>query len=495
MFAIGIELLMRRAIMGQWDSREALGQPREPEWPPHPDRVFMALIAAWGEAGEDASQRNALEWLEKIDAPALAVPLKASKRAPFTSYVPVNDNGSPMGKKGAFGPMGSLPIGRNRQPRQFPTVVPESPIFFLIWNVDLPANLRLGLEKVFELVTYLGHSASPVRIWIENQPPPPTLIPVESGATHSLRMFAGGRLSYLKNRYDAGLRPQPALWQGYAEPNKAEDFKVQDGPFDPGIFVLRQLSGNRRYALESCGIIAEAIRKNLMSRHGPNAPEWISGHAPDGLPSKQLRPAYLPLGFIDHKHADGHLLGVAVVVPRDFEHTERLFDLLSSHDGKNTHEIEPGIPFLSLTVRNPHLDNREIGKLDLQLDERPERHREFSLKTFTWTRPHRIWKTITPIMLPQFPRRGLTAEEVVAKACVDAGFPSPLAVRVSFAPLFRGVPHSRAFHVKPRKDRPPRPLTHAAFEFSVPVRGPVLIGAGRYSGYGACRPMLQENES
>jgi CRISPR-associated protein Csb2 len=60
-------------------------------------------------------------------------------------------------------------------------------------------------------------------------------------------------------------------------------------------------------------------------------------------------------------------------------------------------------------------------------------------------------------------------------------------VRVSLAPLMQGVPHSRDFHVKPRAARPPRPLTHATIEFRVPVRGPVLIGAGRYAGYGACR--------
>lgn len=495
MFAIGIELLMGRAVMGRWDSREALGQPREPEWPPHPDRVFMALVAGWGEAGEDGGQRAALEWLEKLDSPALAVPLAVSKRTPFTSFVPVNDDGSPMGKKGAFTPMGSLPIGRNRQPRQFPAIVPDSPRLFLIWNVDVPANLRAELERVCELVTYLGHSASPVRIWIEDQPPEPTLIPVNSGATHSLRMFAGGRVSYLKKRYDAGLRPQPALWQGYAEPRKTMSEEVHDGPFDPGIFVLRELPGNRRYSLESCGIIAEAIRLELQRRHGTNAPEWISGHAADGSPSKLSRPAYLPLGFVDREHADGHLLGVAVVVPRDFQHTERLIELLGMHDGKNPHEIEAGSPFLSLMIRNPHLANCEIGKLDLELDERPEGRRQFTLKSFTWTHPHRIWKTATPVMLSQLPQRGLTAEEVVARACIDAGYPEPLAVRVSFAPLLRGVPHSRAFHVKPRLNRPPRPLTHAAIEFPMPVRGPVLIGAGRYSGYGACRPLIQEDAS
>ena len=94
------------------------------------------------------------------------MPLEVSRRTSFTSYVPVNDESSPMGKKGPFAPMGSLPIGRNRQPRQFPAVVPESPALFLVWSVDVPANLRPALEKVCGLATYLGHSASPVRIWV-----------------------------------------------------------------------------------------------------------------------------------------------------------------------------------------------------------------------------------------------------------------------------------------------------------------------------------------
>jgi CRISPR-associated protein Csb2 len=276
---------------------------------------------------------------------------------------------------------------------------------------------------------------------------------------------------------------------------------VKDGPFDAGLFALRQIGG-RTFALESCGIVAEAIRQELIRRRDRdprNAPEWLSGHAADGSPSKQPRPAFLPLGFVGSEHADGHLLGVAVAVPRDFEHTEELFRLLGAHDGKNAHEVEAGVPFLSVAVKNPHLQDengkdREIGTLELELDERPEGRRQTTLKSFTWTRPARVWRTVTPVMLPQFPRRGLDAEEVVAKACADAGYPVPVAVRVSLAPLVRGSAHSRAFHVKPRNGRPPRPLTHAAVEFPVPVRGPVLIGAGRYSGYGLCRP-CQEDES
>ncbi|QJW98354.1 type I-G CRISPR-associated protein Csb2 [Frigoriglobus tundricola] len=543
MFALGVEFLMRRAVITRIDDRE------EPEWPPHPDRVFMALVAAWGEAGEDTDQRAALEWLETLAPPTLAVPLEVSKRTPFTSYVPVNDDDSPVGPKGPFGPMGSLPMGRNRQPRQFPAVVPASPEFFLRWDVDLPANLRPALERICGLATYLGHSASPVRMWVADEAPEPTLVPVEERPKTKLRVFGPGRLKYLEGRYNRAaienyatldnevnllrmqfqaakgktksalkerlaaaeatrdaqspsgppqtLRPQPSLWQGYAPPRKEPTGDVIDGPFDAGLFVFRELPGNRRYALESCGIVAEAIRLELVRRHGPNvqdAPEWLSGHAADGGPSKQPRPAYVPLGFVGHEHADGHLLGIAVAVPREFEHTEELFRLLARHDGAPQHDIEPGVPYLSVMVRNPHLENREIGRLDLELDERPEGRRQATLKSFTWTSPARIWTTVTPVMLPQFPRRGLGAEEVIAKACVDAGYPEPVAVRVSFAPLVRGTPHSRAFHVKPRQGRPPRPLTHAKIEFPVRVRGPVLIGAGRYAGYGVCRP-CQEDQS
>ena len=76
MFALGIDLLMRRAIITCWGNRE------EPEWPPHPDRIFMAMVAAWGESGEDAEQRAALEWLERLSPPAICATLaKADSEA------------------------------------------------------------------------------------------------------------------------------------------------------------------------------------------------------------------------------------------------------------------------------------------------------------------------------------------------------------------------------------------------------------------------------
>jgi CRISPR-associated protein Csb2 len=502
MFALGIELLMRRAIITQRGNRD------EPEWPPHPDRVFMALVAAWGGSGEDSDQRAALEWLEGLESPpSIHVPLGASQRTAFISYVPVNDTeiatrGNVEKRSARYASLKTLddakaagltllPEYRNRQPRQFPTIVPESPTFFLQWETDIPTNVRSSLEAICGQVTYLGHSASPVRMWVEDNPPAPNLLPDEERAILRLQTFGVGRTEDLKNRYDAGLRPQPSSWQGYAEKRDEPDVPIHDGPFDPGLFVLRQVGG-RRFGLESCGMVANTIRETLMERFakrfGQDAPEWISGHA-GSLPSQRIRPVYLPLGFVDHEHADGHLLGVAIAIPRDFENADQLFELLTSHQ---EHEHE-GVPYLSLGIRDSREGSQLIGSLELELDERPEKQRQFVLQSSVWTEPAFQWTTITPILLPQFPRRKLTTEEVVARACVQAGYPEPVAVRVSFAPLLQGVPHSRSFNAMPRDGHPFRLWIHAQVEFPEKVRGPVLIGAGRYCGYGVCRPVLQES--
>ncbi|CAN5274311.1 hypothetical protein BH11PLA2_BH11PLA2_43360 [soil metagenome] len=481
MFALRVELLLTRAVLTRVDNREAA------EWPPHPDRVFMALVAAWGESGEYPGARTALEWLEGLGPPNLSVPLDFSERTSFITYVPVNDDNSPMGKKGPFGPLGSVPLGRNRQPRSYPAVVPSSPVFHLIWDADMPANLRVSLEDLCRFVTYLGHSSSPVRMAISDDAPQPTLIPNESKPTHRLRAFGTGRLEYLKNRYDAGLRPNPSLWAGYAPPKADRDAGVVDGPFDPGLLVFRIADG-RRFSLESCGLLAAAIRATLMSRFGDGAPEWLSGHAADGV-SKIARPAYLPLGFVGAEHADGHLLGVALAVPVNFEQTEQLYKLLGQHDNN---DFDEGTPWMHLHVKNPHFGDEPIGECVLEFEDRHDGRRPVALKNSTWTRPACCWATVTPLVLPQFPRRHLSSEDVIAAACVDAGYPMPSDVRVSDAPLVQGVPHARSFHIKPRDKRPPRPLTHAEIVFPHPVRGPVLIGAGRFAGFGLCRP-LSEN--
>jgi|GEM_PF-3057249 len=312
------------------------------------------------------------------------------------------------------------------------------------------------------------------------------------------------------------LRPQPARWQGYAPPAPVLSKDERPPPFDPAIIILTQISpseenlkrrnmpSTRKYGLEGCGLVADGIRRELMKRFGAEAPEWISGHTRDGGVSKLTRPAYLPLAFVDHKYADGHLLGIGIALPTDFAHTDELMQLLLAETD------EDGVPFFEFPIFNPRFGPAPIGSMALQLEDRPDRRgssRQLNLMTGSWiglyeknwetgrfeVQPACRWATVSPLMLPQFPRRSTTPEEVVAQACVDAGYPEPVAVRVQSAPLVSGTPHSMSFHVKPRNGRPPRPLIHAEVTFAQPLLGPVLIGAGRYAGYGFCRPLPNED--
>ncbi|MFO0825916.1 MAG: hypothetical protein U0792_22825 [Gemmataceae bacterium] len=90
-----------------------------------------------------------------------------------------------------------------------------------------------------------------------------------------------------------------------------------------------------------------------------------------------------------------------------------------------------------------------------------------------------MWTTVTPVMLPQFPRRDLTPENVIAKACVDAGYPEPLSVRTVLTAAARRA--ALAFVPRQAAKRPPAATTH-------PCRNPVPDEGSR-PGADRCRSL------
>lgn len=208
MWSLGI-----RYLMG-WSMAAADGaQKQQAEWPPHPDRVFMALAAAWFETGQDAAQGVALRWLETLPAPSLAAS-GAHIRDAITHFVPVNDTrisqaktvtalttdpASSLAQLRNAG-LAQLPEFRNRQPRSFPLAIPHDPNVHLIWIEAAPDEHRVALESLCRNVTAIGHSASLVQMWVEANPPAPTLVPLPGVAATRLRIFGSGRLEYLEQR-------------------------------------------------------------------------------------------------------------------------------------------------------------------------------------------------------------------------------------------------------------------------------------------------------
>src|SRR5580658_294793 len=85
MFAIAVDLLCERYTATYFNDRS------EPEWPPHPARLFSAMTAAWADADEpDPAERNALGWLERQPPPDVTCSSER-RRQVVTHFVPVND--------------------------------------------------------------------------------------------------------------------------------------------------------------------------------------------------------------------------------------------------------------------------------------------------------------------------------------------------------------------------------------------------------------------
>jgi CRISPR-associated protein Csb2 len=491
MLAIGIRYLSGWVMAAHPADRES------PEWPPHPDRVFMALAAAHFECDGGAEERAALEWLEE-QGPPMVVASGACERRTVTTFVPVNDSASPIKKDKPLMPAGSLAIGRDRQPRQFPVAVPDDATVCFRWQGAEPSeSQRQALSELAAKVAAVGHSASLVQMWVEGDPgrlpedgaTRRTHRPIEGSAGGKrLRVFGPGRLRQLEQRFASGQRPLSSLWSGYTaeEPGPATP-EVSTSHFASNLIVLRQVEG-RQFGLESTLLLTKALRDTAMSKCPIQPPpEWLSGHRPNGAASERElgHLAFLPLPHVGRQHADGHLLGMALAVPRDVG-ADEIATCLGSWLLN-----EAGWPN-GVTLR--FLGREHLGPCELKLDE-SEVYRQ-ALSPATWCGPSRRWATVTPISFDRHAKSKEPHAEIeafIADGCERIGLPRPSDVIVTPVPMFLGAPHAREMpRIVRKSDGGKNRQTHAILTFDRDVQGPVLIGAGRYRGYGLCRPLRGE---
>ena len=210
MFALGLHYL------NGWSMAAADGARKDrPEWPPHPDRVFMALAAAWFETGENRDEGAALRWLETLPPPAIAAS-DAARRTTVRSYVPVNDDGG--GKKSnpktevdklRNKGLALVPEHRLRQPRAFPVAIPYIPTVHLIWRTAELGSHHAALERLAAKVTHVGHTASLVQVWVVQELDiAANWEPTAGIASHRLRVPSIGGLDRL-------ARPFQEAWTTY----------------------------------------------------------------------------------------------------------------------------------------------------------------------------------------------------------------------------------------------------------------------------------------
>ncbi len=519
MFALGIRYLTGFVAASEPDNRD------RPEWPPHPARVFMALAAAHFETGGAPEERLALEWLEALPPPALRAP-EITPRRVVTHYVPVNDKAGEKTKPPTAVIQSAPQLARDRQPRTFARAWIDGDTVYLAWrDIDAEPPVLRALDALARNVTRIGHSMSLIQMWVATPEEVNDLnwVPDAHGAELALRVVAPGTLQDLEARYHSTaietyaalvmaaqgdsdrssrreakkrlkeefgdepplrLRPRVSHFQGYARVRADTESPVPPGsvfsPY-PIVFALEPRSSPLTVlGLPATLQVVQRWREALVSRSNdmPDAVRAVvSGHERDGAPLNRPHVALLPLAFVGHPHADGHLVGLAAALP----------SALAADERRQVLRVLARVGEIKLGALGVWALVRDLGA-------RPA----WTLHPEAWTaHPEGAthWSTVTPVAFDRHPKARDRAEsqreaaEMIARACGAASLPPPREVIVTPVSAHLGVPPAHVFPRVVRKDGSERRHTHAILVFEGPVRGPVLIGAGRYRGYGVCKPL------
>ena len=472
------------------------------EWPPHPDRLFQGLVAAWGRNDvPDVDEQHALEWLESLPADCISVSApKAAERQVVTAFVPPNDARTTRDPTNS---MRVIPeLRKNRQPRAFPAAIPLSvpAVVHYSWELGEDAanafeTHKDALAKLAREVTYLGHSHSLVRVSLSDALPSDDNRWMNSDL-ESLRLPHKGRLDHLRNRFRETLerkdgrimRPNPSLvTRNFTRSSAAAPRSY----FDSENVMALSDAGGFCPSLEAFPLVAKRLRDALLNtaqRHKLGIPTLLSGHESDGTPTSHPHISIIPFADVGWAHSQGRLMGLGLVWPRSVEKSQRgaaLMVLAKFLEGE--------------TADVPLLHFGRDGSWSIKLDPDSERA---SLSFNRYAEVARRWGTVLPVVLDRHPKDkpGEHLVDIVVQACLNIGFPKTAidGIEIEFfkyAPV-HGAPSARAVRNALAEDSPyrNRPIAHLVVTFPQPVQGPVILGAGRFRGLGLCLPLGESSK-
>jgi CRISPR-associated protein Csb2 len=434
-----------------------------------------------------------------------------------------------------------MPDQRSRQERTFPALhiggkAPERYVY-LRWLKATPNNEILeSLTLLARKVTRIGHSSSLALVWVsesENFPSTlcaPNTATSKSGRGVQLRVPTPGFLAELDQCFNAGeieaffelsemiatgrgeakdkakaafverfgrewtrsasapvrLRPSTGQTAHYSHITEVEE-RVVPSSFDSELLILTKQEGPV-LGLESTAALTAALRGYLL-QGGEGKPEWFTGHSAPGFPSTSGHMALLPLAYVGAEHADGHIMGLALAFPRDIPSAERAACLRGRMFGPSGEDLEPELKLGNLGIWTLRREDRSLPPL--------------ALRSMTWCEPSSVWASVTPVVLDRHPKHNQRTERVqwrdevaatISQSCDRQGLPKPVLIDVDKTSWHRGAPRSRpgpdGMPWLPAKEgTAPRQQVHVLIQFPCEVQGPLLLGAGRFRGYGLCKPL------
>ncbi len=460
-----------RFLAGRYDA--ALTDRVTPEWPPHPARLFCALVSVACEAADDA----ALAWLERQPSPTIIAPRKPLAVSAQAGFVVLGDL-TKAGKNGVY-------PGRSTVRRERVGIRVAAEEITFVWPHAEPSQADLlALRRMTAQVPYFGRSSSPATLSVETGGREcalafhPVVTPRRRVDEDEIfvRVPFEGYLAALRTRHAAGDRAweaSRAVPYGWGHDRHDDERR---GPLSSGWSDLIVFGFARGVLLEGMLLVrvTHALRSSILRRvqdavgSDTSLPLAVHGHHEVPTPYGPAHLAFLALPFVGSAHADGRLLGVAIAIPASMAAADRL-TLLRVLIGPHglTHLSVPG-----------------AGRLEISYD--ASRTRPWGLLKERWTRASRAWVTATPIVPDSYAKRANWAA-AVARSIVHAGLPEPDKVETASHPLLDGVARLAGGELPVRGSRYP-PLMHARISFPDPIEGPVLAGRFRYAGLGLFAP-------
>ena len=276
--------------------------------------------------------------------------------------------------------------------------------------------------------------------------------------------------------------------------------EAQGSVFDDNLIVYARTCGPR-LPITSVAGISRQFRRALIASADPPVAETICGHVPDGSPSQTVHMAIVPLPAVKGPHSDGELLGIALVLPRDptGEARRAVLGALARLHQQARARVAGDPQGVSLLLGA----TGELVLTRIAWGEAPHA----TLQPRTWTRPSIRWVSVTPVALDRNPGDlhaadpGVRADALMAarKSIGDGiqriGLPAPVEVDVMRSCVLPGTAPARAYPRFTSGGRKlERVLVHVQLRFAERVRGPMLLGAGRYQGLGLCLPVDRSRE-
>jgi CRISPR-associated protein Csb2 len=498
------------------------------DWPPAPARLFQALVAAAAQPSLDWA-RAALKWLEKLDAPVIAVPTKYEGQH-VSLFVPNNDLDAKGGDIRRIAEVRSAT--KKIKPRLFDASVP----LIYVWRFegdDTPAKcvcsiadglyqLGRGVDMAWADAEALDDEAAAEAKLVEYQG---VIYRPSEGKNNSggtvLDCPEDGSLESLADRYKAGAQrfrrngdrtefanaPKPRFRSvAYNSPATRLLFDLRrttdvGSPFAPWplkntaalVLKLRDGAMDKLKKLNRSAPLDEGtINKVLMGRDATEA-------------DKALRIRIVPLSTIGHPHADRSIRRVLVEVPPDCP--IRADDMAWAFTG------------LGIGSHGIDAETGEITSQDYWMEQLVTADDDSMLTHYGIGDAgisSRLWRSVTPLALPTERRHidpaklkeeytldadkrkeakkggerqseNRSAIHEVAQALRHAGLRHRIAnIRVQREPFDIKGERAEEFTSGTRFSK--HQLWHVEIEFSELVSGPIVLGNGRYLGLGLMAP-------